>query len=169
MATRLPHLIIQTAAIRCNLMNIRGIIYGQGRSFDPDNTLIFSHDAKVAAWVARRLPHVGNAGLNCAGQSAVLAADKADAGIVYHDCGPVHGVCQISASQHVTVLGSRGPSWTCWRCPFLQYRCRRVTDLHSVDNARAIRFNYGSAWCGRRCCATTSATSGPRMGIWRDG
>lgn len=107
------------------------------------NTLIFGCDERVAAWVARQLPHVGSAGFGPCRAIAVLAADKPVAGIVYHDYSPAHGVCQIS-------MASTSPFWAkpqtivdLLAVPFLQYGCRKVWTCIPSDNDRAIRFNYG--------------------------
>lgn len=107
------------------------------------NTLIFGQDEKVAAWVARQLPHVGSAGFGACRAIAVLSGDKPVAGIVYHEYDATHGTCQIS-------MASTSPLWAkpqtvadLLAVPFLQYRVRKVWTCIPSDNERAIRFNYG--------------------------
>ena len=107
------------------------------------NTLIFGHDDKVAAWVAKQIPHVGSVGFGPCRAIAVCRGNNPVAGIVYHDWQEQHGTCQIS-------MASVSPFWAqpqtirdLLAIPFDQYRCQRVWTCIPADNVRALRFNAG--------------------------
>ena len=107
------------------------------------NTLIFGQDEKVAAWVARQLPHVGDAGFGSCRAVAIVNGDKPLGAIVYHDYSPQYGTVQIS-------MATRSPLWAqpqtvrdLLAIPFDQYRCNRVWTCIPSDNERAQRFNRG--------------------------
>lgn len=107
------------------------------------NTLIFGRDAEVAAWVARQIPHVGEAGFGPCRAIAVVNGAKPLAAIVYHDFDPKHGVCQISMASTSRLWAQPQTVCDLLAVPFLQYRCRKVWTCIPSDNAGAIRFNYG--------------------------
>ncbi len=107
------------------------------------NRLIFGKDELVAAWVARQIPHVGDAGFGPCRAVAIVNGDRPMGAIVYHDYQAAHGTVQIS-------MASVSPLWAqpqtirdLLAIPFDQYRVRKVWTCIPADNERAIRFNVG--------------------------
>lgn len=108
------------------------------------NKLIFGQDERVAAWVAKQLPHVGDVGFGpCRAIAVVSASDRPLGAIVYHDFIPQAGTVQIS-------MASVSPLWAqpqtvrdLLAIPFDQYKVRKVWTCIPHDNERAIRFNEG--------------------------
>jgi RimJ/RimL family protein N-acetyltransferase len=109
----------------------------------PRNTLIYGQDARVAAWVAAQIPHVGAAGFGPCRAVAVACGDRPLGAIVYHDYDEKHGVCQISMAAVSPMWAKRQTILDLLAIPFRQYRCRKVWTCIPSDNMRAIRFNYG--------------------------
>lgn len=116
------------------------------------NKLIFGQDERVAAWVAKQLPHVGDVGFGpCRAIAVVSASDRPLGAIVYHDYQKQAGTVQIS-------MASVSPLWAqpqtvrdLLAIPFDQYKVRKVWTCIPHDNERAIRFNEG---IGMKCEAT---------------
>jgi RimJ/RimL family protein N-acetyltransferase len=109
----------------------------------PDNKLIFGFDEKIAAWVARQIPHVGDVGFGPCRAVGVAVAGRPVAGIVYHDYQPLHRTVQIS-------MASASPLWAKWNTirallaiPFDQYNVYKIWTAIPSDNERALRFNRG--------------------------
>lgn len=108
------------------------------------NKLIFGQDERVAAWVAKQLPHVGDVGFGpCRAIAVVSAGDRPLGAIVYHDYQKQAGTMQIS-------MASVSPLWAqpqtvrdLLAIPFDQYKVRKVWTCIPHDNERAIRFNEG--------------------------
>lgn len=99
----------------------------------------------IKAWVAERLPEVGDAGFfePCRGYAVVGDGDEILAGLVYHDYYPNYQTVQVS-------LAAATPRWASKRIvgrllsiPFELYGCRKIwaSTLHS--NSHALRFIVG--------------------------
>ena len=109
----------------------------------PDNRLIFGHDEKIAAWVARQIPHVSPAGFGPCKAIGVAVGGVPVAGIVYHDYQPHVGVVQISMASTSPLWAKRNTIRALLSVPFEQYQCYKVWTAIPADNERAIRFNRG--------------------------
>lgn len=130
---------------------------------NPRNTLIFGQDERVAAWVAKQLPHVGAAGFGPCRAIAVVSNSTPLAAIVYHDYQAALGTCQIS-------MASTSPLWAkpqtiveLLAVPFVQYGCRKIWTCIPSDNVRAIRFNYGIGMVRE---AVLRHQFGPKRAAW---
>ena len=87
------------------------------------NKLIFGQDERVAAWVAKQLPHVGDVGFGpCRAIAVVSASDRPLGAIVYHDFIPQAGTVQIS-------MASVSPLWA---------QPQTVRDLLAIPFALAV-------------------------------
>lgn len=109
----------------------------------PRNDLIFGQDERVAAWVARQLPHVGAAGFGPCKAVAVARGDRPLGAIVYHDYQSAHGTVQISMATVSPLWAKPQTIRDLLAIPFLQYKVRKVWTCIPSDNERAIRFNRG--------------------------
>jgi RimJ/RimL family protein N-acetyltransferase len=125
----------------------------------PDNKLIFGFDEKIAAWVARQIPHVAEAGFGPCKAVGIAVNGNPVAGVVYHDYQPQHRTVQIS-------MVSLSPFWAKWNTirallaiPFEQYGVYKVWTCIPADNERAIRFNRG---IGMKSEATLRHQFGPK-------
>ena len=66
--------------------------------------LIYGHDAQIAAWVAARIPHVGEAGFGLCRAIGVASDSRMLAGVVFHDWQPGYGTMQLS-------FAAESPMW----------------------------------------------------------
>ena len=112
--------------------------------------LIANRDKLVAEWVAARIPifEFGSSpytALGIANEAGVLLA-----GVVYQN------YTKVDIHMHVAALPGR--RWMsrhflgeCFRYPFEQLKCRRVTGLVPAKNAVAAKFDehLGFTWEGR--------------------
>ena len=127
------------------------------------NTLIFGKDEAVAAWVARRIPHVGPTGFGPCRAVAIANGGRPLGAVVFHDYQPAHGTVQIS-------MAATSPMWAqpqtvrdLLSIPFIQYGVRKVWTCIPADNERAIRFNWG---IGMTCEAKLSHHLGTKRAAW---
>lgn len=108
------------------------------------NRLIFGQDERVAAWAARQLPHVGEAGFGpCRAVAIVSGADHPLGAIIYHDYQKNHGTVQISMATVSPLWAQPQTVRDLLAIPFDQYRVRKVWTCIPSDNERAQRFNAG--------------------------
>lgn len=107
------------------------------------NTLIFGQDEKVAAWAAKQLPHVGEAGFGPCRAIAIVNGDKPLGAIVYHDFIPLHRTVQISMATTSPLWAQPQTIRDLLAIPFDQYRVNKVWTCIPADNERAIKFNAG--------------------------
>jgi RimJ/RimL family protein N-acetyltransferase len=104
--------------------------------------LVFGQDARVAAFVVQRVPHMDR-------PQAFQAIGVADpdgalvAGCIYHNYIPAYAGLEISFAASSPRWAQRGVCRALLAYPFQQLGCRRVTTVIPSDNARAIRFNLG--------------------------
>jgi RimJ/RimL family protein N-acetyltransferase len=130
---------------------------------NPRNDLVFGQDERVAAWVAKQLPHVGAGGFGPCRAVAVVNGNRPLGAIVYHAYDERAGVIQIS-------MATVSPYWAkpqtirdLLAIPFLQYGVRKVWTCIPADNARAIRFNFG---IGMTCEGKLRHHFGPKRAAW---
>ena len=107
------------------------------------NTLIFGQDERVAAWVARQLPHVGANGFGPCRAVAIVNGDRPLGAIVFHDWQPHLGTVQISMATVSRLWAQPQTIRDLLAIPFDQYRANKVWTCIPADNERAIRFNVG--------------------------
>lgn len=108
------------------------------------NRLIFGQDERVAAWAARQLPHVGEAGFGlCRAVAIVSGSDQPLGAIVYHDYNRQYGTVQISMATVSPMWAQPQTIRDLLAIPFDQYRCNKVWTCIPADNKRAQRFNAG--------------------------
>jgi RimJ/RimL family protein N-acetyltransferase len=108
------------------------------------NVLIFGQDERVAAWVAKQLPHVGAAGFGpCRAVAVVSGSQRPLGAIVYHDYQKAAGTVQISMATVSPMWAQPQTIRDLLAIPFDQYRVRKVWTCIPSDNERAQRFNTG--------------------------
>lgn len=109
------------------------------------HTIIFGHDEKVAAWVARQLPDM-DGGFGACRAVAICVDDKPVAGVVYHDYHERFGTVQMSIASTTPLWAT--PTIICdvLAIPFFQYKCQKVCAMTASDNARTIRFLSRRGW-----------------------
>lgn len=129
----------------------------------PANGLVFGKDEQVAAWVARRLPHVGDAGFGPCRAIAIVNGTRPLGAIVYHDFQPLHGTCQISMATISPLWAKKQTIRDLLAVPFLQYDCRKVWTCIPSDNTRAIGFNEH---IGMTCEGKLRHHFGPKRAAW---
>ncbi|HYE38596.1 MAG TPA: hypothetical protein VEB23_01610 [Ramlibacter sp.] len=127
------------------------------------NDLVFGQDERVAGWVARQLPHVGEAGFGPCRAVAVVCDGRPLGAIVYHDWQKMHGTCQISMATVSPLWAKPDTIRDLLAIPFVQYGCRKVWTCIPADNERAIRFNEG---IGMVCEAKLRHQFGPKRAAW---
>lgn len=110
-------------------------------------SLIFGQDEKVAAWVARHIPHVGDAGFGPCRAIGVAARIGGEprfvAGCVFHNYIADYGVCEISFAAVWPGWATKPAIRGLLSVPFDQYTCRKVYLQIPADNAPALRFCAG--------------------------
>ncbi len=127
------------------------------------NDLVFGQDERVAAWVAKQLPHVGAAGFGPCRAVAIVNGARPLGAIVYHDFQAAHGTVQISMATISPLWAKPQTIRDLLAIPFLQYGVRKVWTCIPADNERAIRFNYG---IGMVCEAKLRHHFGPKRAAW---
>ena len=106
------------------------------------NDLVFGQDERVAAWVAKQLPHVGAAGFGPCRAIAVMGADgRALAGLVYHEYNEQAGTVQLSMAAESPMWATRGTIRALLSVPFEQFKCFKVWTATPHGNARALKVN----------------------------
>lgn len=112
-------------------------------NYFPANSLVYGHDAVIAAWVARNLPHVGEDGFGPSTAIGVMRGGELVAGVVFS--GYRQSYQSIDASIYSTT-----PAWASRRMivgilsyPFIQLACERVGATVESRNLRAQRFLKG--------------------------
>lgn len=105
------------------------------------NTIIFGQDERVAKWVAKQLPHVGDAGFGPCRALAIVNGDRPLGAIVYHDYQQAAGTVQISMATVSPLWAQPQTIRDLLAVPFDQYRVQKVWTCIPEDNERAIRFN----------------------------
>jgi RimJ/RimL family protein N-acetyltransferase len=108
------------------------------------NQIIFGQDERVAAWVAKQLPHVGAAGFGpCRALAVISASGRPLGAIVYHDLQEQAGTVQISMATVSPLWAQPQTIRDFLAVPFDQYKVRKVWTCIPSDNVRALRFNEG--------------------------
>lgn len=109
--------------------------------------LIFGHDEAMAAWCARRIPHVGAAGFGPCRAIGIASSAEPDARMlaacVFHDYQPAFATCQISFAAASPRWASRETIRGLLAVPFDQYGCNKVWVAIPHDGKRALRFCLG--------------------------
>jgi RimJ/RimL family protein N-acetyltransferase len=104
--------------------------------------LVFGQDARVAAFVVDRVPHMDRP----AAFQAIGVADETGAlvaGCIYHNYIPAYQGLEISFAASSPRWAQRGVIRSLLHYPFKQLGCRRVTTVIPSDNSRALKFNIG--------------------------
>lgn len=100
---------------------------------------MFGHDARVAEWVAQRIPHVREFG-ECAA-IGVLGGSRLLAGVVFHLYDPSAQNIQISMAAESPMWARRETITALLRYPFRQLGCWMIYTLIPPENVQAIRVN----------------------------
>jgi RimJ/RimL family protein N-acetyltransferase len=113
---------------------------------NPDNVLVFGHDAMMAQWVADRVPHARR-GFGPARAIGVAGGTEEKprmlAAIVYHDYQPEAATMQISMASESPLWAKPATIAALLHFPFMQQNCYKVWTAIPSDNERAVRFNKG--------------------------
>lgn len=115
--------------------------------------LVTNSDVEVGAWVAARIPAIGDVSAFGA-FVAVGVADSAGvmvAGCVYHNYLKRYANCEISFAADTPKFATRGVIRGLLSVPFDQYKCRRVTLMVPHRAARTIRFVTGIGFVREGC------------------
>lgn len=111
------------------------------------NHLVFGHNAAIAEWVAKKIPHVGKRGFPNSRAIGIAASDHEDAkflgGIVYHNYNAEFRTCQISMASTSPLWAKPATVRALLSVPFEQYKCFKIYTIIPSDNERALRFNRG--------------------------
>lgn len=108
--------------------------------------LITGHDEFMAAWAAKRIPHVGAAGFGACKAIGVAKGTGAHDGrllavVVFHDWQPAAKTVQISCASDSPMWAHPETIRALLAVPFEQYGCFMVWMAIPHTNERAIRFN----------------------------
>lgn len=103
--------------------------------------LVCGHDAEVAAWVASRIPHVGEAGFGPCAAIGVASDDRLLAGVVYHDWQAAHGTVQLSMAAATPMWARRENIAGLLHYPFRQLGAFKAWTCIPADNVPALKVN----------------------------
>ena len=109
--------------------------------------LVFGHDRALAAWAAKRIPHVGEAGFGpCTAIGIASGPDSDDKllGVcVFHDAQEQAGTIQLSMVATTPKWATRPVISALLYYPFVQLGANKVWTATPIHNVRALRFNKG--------------------------
>lgn len=103
--------------------------------------LVFGDDARVAAWVVRRIPYVPAFGPCVA--IGIADGNRPVAGVVYSMWNEQFGTMQISCAADDPRWAQRGVIRACLHYPFEQQGVRKLWSIIASGNERSLRFNKG--------------------------
>jgi RimJ/RimL family protein N-acetyltransferase len=108
--------------------------------------LLYGKDELLAAWAAKKIPHIGKA--ECFGKYVAIgvatgqtAQDKLMAVCVFHEYIPQYGTVQISMAARDPRWASKATIRDLLATPFLQYKANKVFTATPHTLERVIRFN----------------------------
>ena len=109
----------------------------------PEPTLLFGHDAQVAAWVAERIPHMrgGDFGPCVAIGVGSEARGAIYAGIVYHQYDSRYQNVQLSMAADSPLWATKGTIRALLHYPFKQLGVWMVYTVTPIENVRAVKVN----------------------------
>lgn len=113
------------------------------RQAAPGNILVYGHDAAIAAWVARNLPHVGDDGFGQCTAIGVMRGGELVAGATYYAYHPSYRSIDMAIFSTTPAWASRRTIVALLAYPFLQLECNRVGAQVESRNLRAQRFLKG--------------------------
>lgn len=110
--------------------------------------VLYSMSAKIADWVAERIPHVGSTGF---GPSAALGIANGDgnrllAGVVFHDFQPDHGTVQMSFAAESPLWAHKDVIREFLHYPFNEMRVYKVWTATPADNTAALSVNRSAGF-----------------------
>lgn len=108
--------------------------------------LICGHDAAVAEWVRKRIPHMSGGDFGpLVAIGVVDDDDRPVAGAVFHGYNtlPGGGDIQMSMAAESARWAVKGIIRGLLHYPFVQAGCHRVTTITPFRNARALKINAG--------------------------
>lgn len=105
--------------------------------------LILGHDEKLAAWAAKHIPNVGDAGFGPCRTIGIASGDRLYAVAVYHNYIPRYGVCELSFAAVTPRWATRETLRTVLGIPFDQYGCRKIYVTIEISNERALKCIQG--------------------------
>lgn len=107
--------------------------------------LIYNRDEILAAWAAKRIPHVRDEGFGQCKAVGVAtgptAQDRLMAVCVYHTYSETYATCQISMAACNPGWARRDIFRSLLSFPFLQYKVWKVWTATPHDAERTIRLN----------------------------
>lgn len=105
--------------------------------------LLLGHDEAVAAWVASRLPHVGEAGFGPCRGIGLAVEGKLIGGVVYHAYLEKYRSVHLSMAATSPRWATPGTVRALLSYPFRDLGCVRVTMTIDRRNRRARRLAEG--------------------------
>lgn len=105
--------------------------------------LLFGHDAVIADWVQRNIPHM-QTGFGPA--TAIGVTDEQGepmAGVVFHDYQQPYGTIQLSAAAISPRWATRRLVGQILSYPFNELKVHKVWTATQHKNVRALKFNRG--------------------------
>lgn len=108
--------------------------------------IIYNRDELLAAWAAKRIPHIGDAASFGPFRAVGVATgptkdDKLMAVCIYHTYIERFATCQISMASCNPRWASKETIRSLLSFPFLQYKCWKVFTATPHTAPRIIRFN----------------------------
>lgn len=107
--------------------------------------LVFGEDQHVAAWTARRIPHMGEGGF-VPPFTAIGVVDDSGApvaGVIYNTYNPMAGTLEVSMAASSPRWARRGVIRALLFYPFEQLGVRKLFAVLPHTNERAIKFITG--------------------------
>lgn len=107
--------------------------------------LVFGEDQHVAAWTARRIPHMGEGGF-VAPYTAIGVVDDTGApvaGVIYNTYNPMAGTLEVSMAASSPRWARKGVIKALLFYPFEQLGVRKLFAVLPHTNERALKFIQG--------------------------
>ena len=105
--------------------------------------LLFGHDADVARWVAKRIPHMHGGDFGPCVAIGVGSAERGTlyAGVVYHDYQKYYQNVQLSMAADSPLWATRATIRALLHYPFAQLGVFMVWTMTPIENERALKVN----------------------------